>query len=471
MSYSTPTYNIRNYGARGDGAIDDSGAFVAAFAAISNQSAVLHIPKGTYLLQSPVTLLRSTSNKLQIVGEGTGSVIKIGLSNTHLFDVHGASAYAPIEFHNIHFTVHSSHTGADAFVNVLGYDIGFYDCHFNGLELVNNGIVTGTSTVGMDGFTLERCIFYDLGLTGTITDSVVGNGVWVRSTSLSQTPEHANYRFSQCVFRDCTSFGFFVTEPIQKCTIDSCVFDNNALTASTTSNYYYAVQHNMCGDAWRVTNNKYSWDGITPAIRLGDWDHTTLNSGTEDHLSGATIEGNVFINGNSDGGGGASACPNGIRIEMGGGNQCRGLTVQNNVFDWTYGDSTAEYVKFVGYDFINTACKNNTYGLTGNGMLQGFETPYPIAHSETAQPIPRGLRTVKVAVNDGHSHGTEVTLPDSRYQGQDPLTIYRDPYSATYNVLVNAAGGDFINGMSTLNISNKPVTFIPISGGWLAVGT
>jgi parallel beta-helix repeat protein len=67
-------YNIKDYGATGDGAADDTSAFAAAISAAANGGTVF-VPPGTYIVD-PSTSINITSN-ITLQGAGNGSVIKV----------------------------------------------------------------------------------------------------------------------------------------------------------------------------------------------------------------------------------------------------------------------------------------------------------------------------------------------------------------------------------------------------------
>ena len=48
--------SFAGYGAVGDGTTDDSAAFQAAHDAVAGEGGIVHIPRGTYLLGTPVML-------------------------------------------------------------------------------------------------------------------------------------------------------------------------------------------------------------------------------------------------------------------------------------------------------------------------------------------------------------------------------------------------------------------------------
>lgn len=64
--------NVRDFGATGNGITDDTLALRAAFAAVPDQGAHVHVPRGTYLVSGVLALKSDTYLK----GEGQGSLFK-----------------------------------------------------------------------------------------------------------------------------------------------------------------------------------------------------------------------------------------------------------------------------------------------------------------------------------------------------------------------------------------------------------
>jgi hypothetical protein len=73
--------NVRTFGARGDGSVDDAPAFNAAFAAVRAAirypagGAPVYAPAGTYRLDSPVNM---TAGSLNLVGDGMFQTVLVG---------------------------------------------------------------------------------------------------------------------------------------------------------------------------------------------------------------------------------------------------------------------------------------------------------------------------------------------------------------------------------------------------------
>ncbi|HEX9936341.1 MAG TPA: glycosyl hydrolase family 28-related protein [Longimicrobium sp.] len=88
--------NVKRFGARGDGTVDDSPAFNAAFAAARAASSYpfgsppVYAPAGKYLLSSPLNM---TSSQLNLVGDGMFQTVLVGNTGTGkcVVDMTGAS--------------------------------------------------------------------------------------------------------------------------------------------------------------------------------------------------------------------------------------------------------------------------------------------------------------------------------------------------------------------------------------------
>lgn len=79
-------YNVRHYGAAGDGVTDDTTAFTDALAAIdANDGGTLYVPPGLYVVTAPLTWIPSDeATPLAIVGDGVASRIAQATANTDL---------------------------------------------------------------------------------------------------------------------------------------------------------------------------------------------------------------------------------------------------------------------------------------------------------------------------------------------------------------------------------------------------
>ena len=85
-----PWTNVRDYGARGDGATDDTAAFNAALASIAGAggNGKLIIPAGNYRITGPLTY---SSGYLHVEGAGPGSVLSLNNPTSDLFTFAGTN--------------------------------------------------------------------------------------------------------------------------------------------------------------------------------------------------------------------------------------------------------------------------------------------------------------------------------------------------------------------------------------------
>jgi hypothetical protein len=77
-------FNIRDYGAIGDGTTDDTHAVLQAISKCVVNGGVLYIPTGTFVIRS--SLIFKTDNLFTISGDGMSSVLLWGF-NDHLIAI------------------------------------------------------------------------------------------------------------------------------------------------------------------------------------------------------------------------------------------------------------------------------------------------------------------------------------------------------------------------------------------------
>lgn len=112
---STAVFNVKDYGAKGDGATEDQQAFKNALAAIvQNGGGKLYIPAGTYIMAPPADPAKNSVieikrvNNIEFYGDGQdSSIIKLkpgvdysAMDDTHIFQVIDSSN---LKFHDMGF--------------------------------------------------------------------------------------------------------------------------------------------------------------------------------------------------------------------------------------------------------------------------------------------------------------------------------------------------------------------------------
>jgi hypothetical protein len=107
--------NVKDYGAVGDGATDDSVAFQAAHDAVVATGGVMYAPRGTYVLNTPLTFARNNTGWVRLVGDGVGAtVVKAGGTNGQLTKFNKVADYDTfryIEIADLTFDCNNQPTG------------------------------------------------------------------------------------------------------------------------------------------------------------------------------------------------------------------------------------------------------------------------------------------------------------------------------------------------------------------------
>lgn len=150
------TISVKDFGAAGNGVTDDTAALQAAITAGANKR--VHIPAGTYLITSAITLPSNTV----IFGDGPSSIIKQGAAGITCFEASNKS-YITVEklkFLNT-FVTTAAYTGAVAFL---------VSTHCKASELVIEGMTWGGVYLNTTSYCIvEGCRFS--GWLGSVQDS------------------------------------------------------------------------------------------------------------------------------------------------------------------------------------------------------------------------------------------------------------------------------------------------------------
>jgi hypothetical protein len=155
-------FNVKDYGAVGDGNTDDTGAFSAAFQAlVSSKQGTVYFPTGNYHIGSTVTIDNADSiGTFSIRGDGPSSVV-LWSADSHLFSFQSDT---PVNFLNMHeFTIASAESDKSSTSSAIHFTAGITKSSIHTLWFIGkNSNVGAVST-----FLLGSCL--DL---GTITDTV-----------------------------------------------------------------------------------------------------------------------------------------------------------------------------------------------------------------------------------------------------------------------------------------------------------
>jgi len=223
--------SVKDFGAVGDGAANDTAAIKAAILAAIAASKSLFFPAGTYLWSdsTPFTIQPTNNKGLIIFGEGRSTTISINQNNT-IFNVISGDTSRFI-CNDINFTV--TNTGTNNNVTVFyvtngtsyGAWFGFQNCTFT-------GAFTGIHGIRAGGAYARSCNFYSTGKTnGSACVRLWG----ADGTATSQDHSFSNFcNLEQCNFNNAT-YGF-QGFGLRGSKFTSCVFQGNNIGISNVRN-------------------------------------------------------------------------------------------------------------------------------------------------------------------------------------------------------------------------------------------
>lgn len=106
---STFWLNVKDYGAQGDGATDDTAAIQAAINAVPASGGCVYFPKGAYITSAPLT----PKSSLRICGDAWGRA-KITNTTSDVFNMHTGSLMDRVEIDHLSIDVTNGHAFRDA---------------------------------------------------------------------------------------------------------------------------------------------------------------------------------------------------------------------------------------------------------------------------------------------------------------------------------------------------------------------
>jgi len=254
--------SVKQFGAKGDGATDDTASIQAAIDSLSTAGGSVYFPAGTYVLTSAI----QARNALKLFGEGNSATVLYqtntsahGISGTDIisFSIEDLRISGPTTGTGIGIMMERLNANATNYISIKNVYVRTFGK--DGIY-VSNGIVSHFETVisetnGANGFNL-------VGL----------NGVIGTSTSLSNCFANANglsgYRID--------TMGYL--------SLNACAADNNAISYEVLDSI--GLSFNGCGSegaltaAWKISG------GYGSTITSG-WVY--LNKGIGVHVTGSAI--------------------------------------------------------------------------------------------------------------------------------------------------------------------------------------
>ena len=290
--------NLMNgtYGAAGDGIIDDKTAFESAISATSADG-VLYIPEGTYLLSSSVTINKS----LRIVGNGKGSVIKVGFAGFAFTVTAGTNLILE------NFFIDGDSTGAGfsitAALELLRVDrITFQD-------LANNHCINASSARDIDrveivGCTIKDCLngvklggecisaYIAHNLVDTLTGTSTTDGFLLGDNTYAMQDAMQRYVVVNNIFLSITTTGVdseshairvYGREAIIRNNIVDTVTNGGGSTSGAEAIYtkarFTTITGNVVMDGGRSNNGVIALKGVTRGVTSSPQGFSTIVAG------------------------------------------------------------------------------------------------------------------------------------------------------------------------------------------------
>lgn len=215
-------YNVKAYGAKGDGIADDSANIQSAINAANLVNGSVVYPDGTYLIKSQLTIPSGVKGFFSF----GNTLLKFYLSSDQQGIV--VSGTTDLHYSGLRHTQDPAHTST--LVN-LGNTTNttVSNCKWEITGGMGLGLALTTDTL------IENCYFTDTGRTSLLTGHPSKPAIWV-----GETPTYTNVRvnISHCKFIETNWSGVYFFP--QTGTIDHCTFENCGESSVFTS---YGAKH------------------------------------------------------------------------------------------------------------------------------------------------------------------------------------------------------------------------------------
>ena len=187
--------NLRDFGAVGDGATDDTAAIQRAISYVSKNKKILDVNEGTFLvgeiLVPPFSELRGAGmNKTTFISTGTLSILKtVGLNGSGLMTDISSAIQTPRDINIYGITFISSATSALPMVDMVGVLNGSIDnCEFKATSTIasTGTMATGISLDAVGAITcnqvnINNCVFNHLGTSISSNSDIINIKIYNNS--------------------------------------------------------------------------------------------------------------------------------------------------------------------------------------------------------------------------------------------------------------------------------------------------
>jgi parallel beta-helix repeat protein len=166
-SYTADAFNVRNYGAKGDGTTDDTAAIQAAVtAAIASGGAGVYFPGGRagYKVSAPIVINTASSLVLFSDGPGSGTILPSSLT-ADVFQVTVSNPNAAVVFQGLHVFFGTRATTA-------GVVFRFIVAGTIGSGVLNCSVINGWSIVSFEGAGDQSTFISNLEVQGAKNNAI-----------------------------------------------------------------------------------------------------------------------------------------------------------------------------------------------------------------------------------------------------------------------------------------------------------
>lgn len=255
-------YNVKRFGAKGDGTTDDRVSLQAAAAALT-AGGHLHFPGGTYLSSGTITV---AADKTTISGDGEASILKAAASSAHLVGLYGTGRTGilvtnlTVDMNKANRTGRSVGISFDASTDCKVVACVVQNCRGSGAPGVGISFGSNSTRTSVIGCTVRD--------NGTAGDAYFGDGVFMNAT--------------QGVIADNTFINCLDTGWVLEDCIDSVAEGNTSKT---------------CGAGWAVTSSSRASSNIAVSGCVVNGYTATVTGGVQIAPLGAFDLSNVTISG------------------------------------------------------------------------------------------------------------------------------------------------------------------------------
>lgn len=473
---SKPVFNVKDYGAKGDNAADDTAAIQTAITAASSVNGQVFLPAGTYLLTNltpppPLTGyvaysgLRLPSN-VSLVGAGRGQTTLTlplfipGSENRYSAIVNAATGESNIGVSDLTISLPNFAVGANAYWGTGLFFRGVSSVTVTNVELINSGLRFDGSYVSFDPTSHQ--------LATDAADIVVDNVTSRRVLGSWTLAGVKNAHVTNChIFQPYDDAMIVIGAAQQLNFSDNEIDGTGSYNAAATAGIYLANDNSINSSSYAMSNITIDHTTIK---NLASGGGITAHSAGGLHITNNTIENNPF---------------DGIRLDV---NPLDEVIAYNTIRangtspgQWagiqlaaTEADRTITNVVVTN----NLITDNRSVGIIVGASTRGAVTDLTIKHNRLYNTGPNLVQTTAIklipadlgqafAISDNNLQAASVgTVPLGAGGAEEKSTAGTSSIANAENAPAQLSGQAFIATTPLLNLPFKTTTTLKLDP-WL----